>query len=54
MERIANGSPHVLVIDNDVSTLDLYRDVLEEEGYRATLVTTPDLEPEAVVTLAPS
>jgi DNA-binding response OmpR family regulator len=54
VERSANGSPHVLVIDNDVGTLGLFRDVLEEEGYRLTLLTTPDLEPAAVATLAPS
>jgi CheY-like chemotaxis protein len=54
VERSANGSPHVLVIDDDVSTLELYQAVLEEEGYRLTLLTTPDLASEAVATLAPS
>jgi DNA-binding response OmpR family regulator len=54
VERGANGSPHVLVIDDDVSTLELYQAVLEEEGYRLTLLTTPDLAPEAVSTLDPS
>jgi len=44
----------VLVIDDDVSTLELYQVVLEEEGYYLTLLTTPDLAPEAVSTLAPS
>ncbi len=53
MERIVRGSRHVLVIDDDANTRELYRDVLEEDGYRATLLTTPDLEPEAVITLAP-
>jgi DNA-binding response OmpR family regulator len=54
VDRSANGSPHVLVIDDDVSTLELYQAVLEEEGYRLTLLTTPDLAPEAVSTLDPS
>jgi CheY-like chemotaxis protein len=53
VERSANGSPHVLIIDDDVSTLRLYQDVLEEEGYRLTLRTTPDLASEADATLGP-
>jgi DNA-binding response OmpR family regulator len=53
VERIADRGRHVLVIDDDANTRELYQDVLEEEGYRATLVTTLDLEPEAIVTLAP-
>jgi CheY-like chemotaxis protein len=51
VERSAYGSPHVLVIDDDVSTLELYQAVLEEEGYRLTLRTTPDLASEAVALL---
>ena len=53
MEQIVRGSRHVLVIDDDAGTLELYRDVFEEEGYRVTLLTTPELEPEVVVTLTP-
>lgn len=54
MERSANGRPHVLVIDDDVGTLGLFRDVLEDAGYRVTLLTTPDLVPAAVTALAAS
>jgi two-component system, OmpR family, response regulator MprA len=53
VEHIVSGNPHVLVIDDDVSTRQVYRDALEEEGYRVTLLTSPDLEPEGGGTLVP-
>jgi CheY-like chemotaxis protein len=43
----------VLVVDDDRDTLALYRDLLGEEGYRATLLASPDLEPAEVAALAP-
>ncbi len=53
MERIAAKSRHVLIFDDDGGTRELYRDVLEDEGYRVTLFTAPELEPGAVARLAP-
>jgi CheY-like chemotaxis protein len=44
---------HVVVVDDDRATLALYRDLLGEEGYRATLLVSPDLEPAAIAALAP-
>ena len=43
----------MLVIDDDRSTLELYREILEEEGYAVTAAVSPDLEPAAVTNLAP-
>jgi DNA-binding response OmpR family regulator len=53
VERIAAKSRHVLIFDDDASTRELYRDVLEDEGYRVTLFTAPGLEPGAVARMAP-
>jgi two-component system OmpR family response regulator len=48
------GTPqHVLVIDDDQSHVALYRDVLAEDGYRVTAVTSPDLEPREITSVAP-
>jgi DNA-binding response OmpR family regulator len=54
MAGIDGHSPHVLVVADDASTRELYQAVLEEEGYRVTLLTTPDLASEAVATRVPS
>jgi DNA-binding response OmpR family regulator len=44
---------HILAINNDASVLELFRDVLEEEGYRVS--TQPYLEKDlaAIVALEP-
>ena len=49
----AGKSPHVLVVEDDVGTLELYHEVLRDEGYRVTLATSPDLEPTAVASRDP-
>ncbi len=40
---MAPSSParHILAINNSVDVLQLYRDLLEEEGYRVTTATYP-------------
>jgi len=53
VESVDWGTKHVVVVDDDRDTLALYRDVLGEESYRATLLASPDLEPAAVAALAP-
>jgi CheY-like chemotaxis protein len=52
LEHVASGSPHVLVFDDDVSTRQLFREALEEEGYRVTLASSTNLEPLGVTILA--
>lgn len=44
---------HVLVIDNDVDIRDLFRDLLEGEGYRVTTRSDPDLTVAEVAIVAP-
>jgi DNA-binding response OmpR family regulator len=51
--RAEGKIPHMLVIEDDVSTLELYHEVLQDEGYRVTLATSPDLEPTAVASWDP-
>jgi CheY-like chemotaxis protein len=46
--RAPGKIPHVLVIEDDPSTLELYREVLRDEGCRVTAATSPDLDPAAV------
>jgi CheY-like chemotaxis protein len=53
MEHANGKSRHVLVVDDDAAMMVLYRDVLEDEGYRVTLMDSPDLGPTAVASLAP-
>ncbi len=43
---------HVLVIDDDESLRDLFRDILEGEGYRVTLATSA-LDPAEIARLDP-
>ena len=47
------SAPHVLVIDDDRPILDLYRDLLEDEGYRVTGRAYPDVEPAEAAALRP-
>ena len=51
---LANGvSRHVLVIEDDQSNLELFREVLEDEGYRVSTTSSPDLEAQAILAFAP-
>ncbi len=45
--------PHVLVVDDDQALLDLYRDVLGDEGYRITATPVAPDDLGAVRELAP-
>jgi len=48
------GTPqHVLVIDDDQSHVALYRDILAEDGFRVTAVTSPELELSEITIVAP-
>jgi putative two-component system response regulator len=51
--RADGKSPHVLVIEDDAGILELYREVLQDEGCRVTAVTSPDLDPAAVASRNP-
>jgi CheY-like chemotaxis protein len=44
---------HVLVFEDNDAMRDLYRELLEEEGYRLTLAANPEMEPADVAALAP-
>ena len=46
-------APHILVIDDEPSILALYRDLLEDEGYRVTLWTVPERDPAGIHALGP-
>jgi CheY-like chemotaxis protein len=49
----SNGTaPHILVLDDAEDVLDLFRDVLEEDGYRVTVGLTP-LDPQTIAMLQP-
>src|SRR5689334_3459263 len=51
----ANGTAtRVLVIDDDPPTVALYRDVLEDDGYRVVTAASPELTAAAVAALAPA
>src|SRR5689334_14728867 len=50
----ADGATRVLVIDDDAPTVALYRDVLEDEGYRVVTAASPELTAAAVAALAPA
>ena len=45
--------PHVLAINNDPTVLALFRDLLEEEGYRVSLHSYVDRDLAEIVRLAP-
>lgn len=45
--------PHVLFVDDDPATLDVAQRALERFGFRVTTRDAPDLDPDAVVRLAP-
>jgi CheY-like chemotaxis protein len=50
---LAERQAHVLVVDDDESLIDLYRDVLGDEGYRITALTDAPGDPAIVRALAP-
>ena len=49
---VARPAPHVLVIDDDEGLRDLFRDILEGEGYRVTLAASV-LDTGEIARLAP-
>lgn len=53
MKRPDGTSWHVLVIDDDRGTRELYRDFLQDEGCRVTLATDPESTPSAIAALLP-
>src|SRR4051794_11428223 len=53
MEHADGKAKHVLVVDDDAAMVVLYRDVLEDEGYRVTLMDSPELGPTVLASLAP-
>ena len=50
----ATSAPHVLVYDDDQATLDLYRDLLTDVGYRVTARDRLPADPAAAALLGPS
>lgn len=48
-----HATPHILVINDTQEILDLFRDLLEEEGYRVTLSSFAFQEIQDVVRIAP-
>ncbi len=48
-----DGQQHILVIDGSQVLLDLFRDLLEGEGYRVTTQISLDRDPDALTRLAP-
>ncbi len=51
--RADDKNPHVLVVEDDADTLELYREVLEDASYGVTVATSPDLDPIAVASRDP-
>ena len=45
--------PHVLAINNDQAVLALFRDLLEEEGYRVTTRILPERDVAAIAAAKP-
>ena len=50
----ATPAPHVVVLDDDQATLNLYRDLLTDAGYAVTLRRLPPEDPAEVVRLGPN
>jgi CheY-like chemotaxis protein len=44
---------HILAINNDQSVLELFRDLLEDEGYQVSIQTYLDKDLNAIATMAP-
>jgi DNA-binding response OmpR family regulator len=45
--------PHVLIVNDAAAILDLYRDLLEDDGYRVTAWTYPESDPLGVRAVGP-
>lgn len=52
-DRCDDPRPHVLAINDDASVLALFRDLLDDEGYRVSTQTYLDKDLAGVVALAP-
>ena len=50
---MVHGRPHILVLDGAQGVLDLFRDLLEEEGYRVSLSLTAEAGVDLVKELMP-
>ena len=50
---MVHGRPHILVLDGAQGVLDLFRDLLEEEGYRVSLSLTAEAGIDLVKELMP-
>ncbi len=50
---MVHGRPHILVLDGAQEILDLFRDLLEEEGYRVSLSLTAEAGVDLVKELMP-
>ena len=46
-------TPHILAIDDEPDILEVYRDILTDEGYRVTTQLVPATDPADVRALAP-
>jgi CheY-like chemotaxis protein len=44
---------HILVVDDALALVAIYRELLEEEGYRVSVEISPELLPDTVLALAP-
>ena len=49
----AGRQPHILAINNDAAVLGLFRDLLEEEGFRVSTQTYIDRELEKIKAVVP-
>jgi CheY-like chemotaxis protein len=50
---VATCPRHILVVNDTQEILDLFRDILEEEGYRVSLSTFTFRELDEIITLKP-
>lgn len=48
-----DGQQHILVVDGSQALLDLFRDLLEGEGYRVSTQAALDRDPATIERLAP-
>ncbi len=48
-----DGPQHILVIDDALDLVAIYRELLEDEGYRVSVELSPDLMPDSILALAP-
>ena len=46
-------TPHILAIDDEPDILEVYRDILTDEGYQVTTQLVPATDPADVLALAP-